>query len=72
MPVLKGIEVCQQLKADEELKKIPVIAMTALSGIFSPDVFRSMKADDYLAKPFEPGELFDRIQRFLGRSNTQT
>ena len=52
MPGMDGIEVCRRLKADEELRNIPVILVTAKD--LDEDVVRGLDAgaDDYVTKPF--------------------
>jgi DNA-binding response OmpR family regulator len=67
MPELDGLGVLRQLRADERLRSLPVIILTALGD--EEDVLRgfSAGADDYLAKPFSPAELAVRVDRLLRR-----
>jgi len=62
MPGLGGIEVCRRLKADEELRMIPVILVTARD--LDEDVVRGLDAgaDDYVAKPFRAEVLAARVR----------
>lgn len=63
---ISGIEVTKKIKADDETKSIPVVAVTASAT--SEDRERIIKesgCDDYLAKPFSPKELSDKISRFF-------
>jgi len=66
MPEMNGYDVCVVLKADPELKKIPVILLTAVDqALFKTTYTQAMgcmtEADDYIAKPVEPEELVKRI-----------
>ena len=67
MPGIGGWEVYRQLKADDELKDIPVIVVTARGQ--TADRVRGLhvaRVDDYIAKPFTGPELLDSINRVLG------
>jgi two-component system cell cycle response regulator DivK len=65
LPVLDGYEATRRIKADPELRPIPLIVVTsyALSG----DDRKAMAAgcDAYVAKPFSPRELLATIRRLL-------
>jgi signal transduction histidine kinase len=61
MPHLSGIELCQQVKADVRTRTVPVILLTARSGIDGTMEGFSHGADDYLVKPFSPRELLMRV-----------
>ena len=62
MPGMDGIEVCRRLKADEELRNIPVILVTAKD--LDKDVVRGLDAgaDDYVTKPFNREVLAARLR----------
>lgn len=61
-----GLDLCRKIKADQKLRHIPVFILTGesvdvdnrLSGL-------EAGADDYILKPFNPGELIFRIKRIL-------
>jgi two-component system sensor histidine kinase/response regulator len=61
MPEMDGYEVLLQLKADEALRHIPIIMISALSALDSVVRCIEMGADDYLPKPFNPTLLKARI-----------
>lgn len=65
MPDLDGFAVCQALKADETVRDIPVIMMTAQSETDSRIKGLELGAHDYVAKPFETAELVARIRAAL-------
>lgn len=68
MPGLSGYEVLERIKADPELKTIPVVMLTAQSQ--RGDIQRGMRlgAADYITKPFKPAELLARIRRLFPES----
>ncbi|MCR4403899.1 MAG: response regulator [Candidatus Acetothermia bacterium] len=70
MPEEDGFKVCEALKADPELSKIPVIVLTSLSERWSEvtlSVTQGLKleAEDYIDKPVEPEELLRRVEKRL-------
>lgn len=69
MPDLSGIQICRMLRADPQLKKVPVIFLTARAE--ESDRIRGLEtgADDYICKPFSTKELTLRIQTILRRVN---
>ena len=68
MPKLDGFGVCKAMRASVETMFTPVIMLTALSSIESKIQGLSLGADDYITKPFHPGELGARIEAILRRS----
>ena len=67
LPRLSGLEVCRQLRRSSDTRSIPIIMLTA-RGV-EGDRVRGLDAgaDDYIAKPFSPGELLARIRAVLRR-----
>jgi DNA-binding response OmpR family regulator len=67
MPRLDGYELTRRVRAEESLRSVPVILLTARSQ--ESDVSRGFEvgADDYLKKPFSPDELVARVRAVLGR-----
>jgi len=65
LPKMDGYEATRLIKADPELAAIPVLAVTsyALSG----DREKALKAgcEDYVAKPFRPRELVEKVEKLL-------
>ena len=65
LPILDGYEATRRIKADPELRSIPIIAVTsyALSG----DEARAREAgcDAYVPKPYSPRQLLAKINEFL-------
>lgn len=65
MPAMDGYEVCRQLKADDAMRAIPVIFLSALDDVV--DKVRGFEAGavDYVTKPFEPAEVLARVATHL-------
>lgn len=61
MPGIDGFETCRRLKADESLRHIPVIFMTALIDIEDKLKGFQLGAVDYIPKPLQHEELLGRI-----------
>jgi two-component system, cell cycle response regulator DivK len=66
LPLLDGYEATKRIKADPALKHIPIIVVTsyALSG--DEAKARAAGCDAYVAKPFSPRALLDKIRQFVG------
>ena len=65
LPKMRGEEACRILKLDGGLKNIPVIILSASAACIVEKV-KEACADDYILKPFEPGELLFKIKKFIG------
>ena len=65
LPILDGYEATRRLKADADLKSIPIIVVTsyALSG--DEQKARVAGCDDYVAKPFSPRLLLAKIKEYV-------
>ena len=71
MPDMDGWEVYQQMKADPELKNIPVIVVTAKAQSIDKILgLHIAKVDDYVTKPFGPQELLQSVERVLQTKTT--
>ena len=67
MPDMDGWEVYQQMKADDGMKDIPVVVVTAKAQSIDKVLgLHIAKVDDYITKPFGPEELRASIERILG------
>ncbi|MCI0412459.1 response regulator transcription factor [bacterium] len=67
LPRLDGTEVCKRLKADERLRDIPIIMLTAKAE--EADKVKGLEtgADDYVTKPFSAKELMARVKAHIRR-----
>lgn len=68
MPQMDGFAVCQQIKSDLLLRHIPIMMLTAQSGVSSKVTGLERGADDYITKPFDLQELIARIRTLLRRT----
>ena len=67
MPDMDGWEVYRQIKANDRLKEIPVIAVTAKAqGIDRVLGLHIAGMDDFITKPFGPKELVASVEHVLG------
>ena len=71
LPEMPGIEVCRKLRKIEDTKTIPIIMLTARSEETDRIQGLDSGADDYVIKPFSPGELIARIRAMLRRSGSR-
>jgi len=66
LPDISGIEVCRRLR---ENSTIPILMLTGRSDTADKVLGLNIGADDYMAKPFEPGELIARVRALLRRAS---
>jgi DNA-binding response OmpR family regulator len=66
MPEMDGWEVYKQMRADDILKHIPVIIVTARNSSFEEVIARERAGvNDYITKPFVPNQVRDSLNRVL-------
>jgi DNA-binding response OmpR family regulator len=65
MPVMNGMQILAELKADSSTEHIPVFMLTAKSMISDVTQAIEMGADDYITKPFNPIQLGKTIREKL-------
>ena len=65
LPLVDGYEATRRIKANPDLAKTPIIAVTsyALSG--DEQKAKAAGCDGYLAKPFSPRDLLAKVREFL-------
>ena len=68
MPEMDGIEVCEQLKANEAFSSILICFLTARNEDYSQIAGLEAGGDDYVSKPIKPKVLISRINALLRRS----
>ena len=66
LPDIDGMEVTARIKADTELQRIPVIALTANAMFGDRERFLEGGCDGYLAKPISRRELLSTVDQFIG------
>jgi len=65
MPDISGLEVCEQIKKNIFLSRIPVLMLTARSSVEERVHGLDIGADDYLCKPFDNRELTARVHALI-------
>jgi len=63
MPKISGEELCRKIKGNDDLKKIPVVLLSASNR--TEKISKKCKADDYLTKPFDMEDLIETVKRNL-------
>ena len=68
---IDGLEVCKEIRRNEETSDIPVMMITAKGEEFDKVLGLELGADDYITKPFSIRELMARVKALLRRSNVK-
>ena len=63
LPSMSGVDACKQLKAREDTRSIPVILISATSGV--EEAARQAGADDYLEKPFNMHVILKKVSALV-------
>jgi DNA-binding response OmpR family regulator len=72
MPGMNGWDVYQHMKADDQMKDIPVIVVTAKAQQIDKVLgLHIAKVQDYITKPFSPNELLESIEKVLSRATSE-
>lgn len=67
MPLLDGFSVCRAIR---KTSNVPVLMITARGEDFEKIMGLEIGADDYIVKPFSPGEVMARVKAVLRRMGT--
>jgi len=68
LPQVDGLEICRVVRGNTATAGVPIIMLTARAEESDRIVGLEIGADDYLAKPFSPGELVARVRALLRRA----
>lgn len=66
LPEVSGLEVTKWLKEDDELRKIPVIAVTAFAMKGDEEKIREGGCEAYISKPISVSHFIETIKNILG------
>jgi len=66
LPEVSGLDVTKWLKEDEELKDIPVVAVTAFAMKGDEQKIREGGCEDYISKPISVTRFLEVIDQYLG------
>jgi DNA-binding response OmpR family regulator len=64
---MTGYEACRILKADPDLKDIPIVFLSAKGQESEIQTGMEAGAEEYLLKPFAPDQLTDRVKAILAK-----
>jgi DNA-binding response OmpR family regulator len=67
LPDADGFEICKYVRKQTNLSSVPIIMLTARSEEADKVLGLELGADDYVTKPFSPGELVARVKAVLRR-----
>ena len=65
LPEVSGLQVTQWIKSDDELRSIPVIAVTAFAMKGDEEKIRDGGCEAYIAKPISVSSFLKTVERFL-------
>jgi two-component system cell cycle response regulator DivK len=65
LPEISGLDVTRMIKADPELKQVPVIAVTAFAMKGDEEKIREGGCNAYITKPISVGTFIQTIQQYL-------
>src|SRR5476649_1700100 len=65
LPEVSGLEVTKWIKEDDELRAIPIIAVTAFAMKGDEEKIREGGCEAYIAKPISVANFLETIERFL-------
>lgn len=68
LPEVSGLEVTKWLKEDDELRSIPVVAVTAFAMKGDEERIRSGGCEAYVSKPISVAVFLDTVRRFIGEA----
>ena len=66
LPEVSGLQVTQWIKADEELRAIPVIAVTAFAMKGDEEKIRQGGCEAYLSKPISVAKFLETVRAYAG------
>jgi len=66
LPKMDGLEVARQVKADAELRAIPLVAITALAMVGDREKGLAAGFDGYISKPINPQTFVQQVDALLG------
>jgi two-component system cell cycle response regulator DivK len=65
LPEVSGLEVIKWIKEDDNLRSIPVVAVTAFAMKGDEEKMREGGCDAYIAKPISVGKFIETVKQFL-------
>jgi CheY-like chemotaxis protein len=65
MPQMNGYELCRSIKDNADTGSIPVLLLAGTFEAFDESEAQSVQADDFITKPFESGELIEKVKTLI-------
>ncbi len=74
MPVMDGYEATKFIREQmpKAIAELPILAMTAHAYVSKDEKFREIGMDDFVLKPFDPEQLFQKIVKYINIKNRST
>ncbi|MFT5802576.1 MAG: CheY-like chemotaxis protein, partial [Nonlabens sp.] len=71
MPIMDGEEATKYIRTQlpPEKGRIPILAMTAHAHISKDEKYKELGMDDFVLKPFDPQQLFNKIAKYVQQQN---
>ncbi len=68
LPEVSGLDVTRQIKADDDLKAIPIVAVTAFAMKGDEERIRQGGCEAYLSKPISVDKFLETVRTFIGEA----
>lgn len=68
LPEVSGLEVTKWIKEDDDLRSIPIVAVTAFAMKGDEERIRSGGCEAYISKPISVLAFLDTVKRFIGQA----
>jgi len=65
MPVMDGCETVSRIRQNPRLRNLPIVALTADAFKENHELYLRSGMSDILTKPFDPDQLYSKINRWL-------
>ena len=69
LPYITGIELMELLRADDQLKNVPIMAVTAYAAVGDDERFKAAGAQAYVSKPISVMRFAETVDQLLAESS---
>jgi DNA-binding response OmpR family regulator len=70
LPKRSGFDVLKQIRADDMLRELPVLILTAKGQAKDRRTAEELGADGFVTKPYANAEVIDEVRRLIGAAHT--